>query len=153
MSYDIEQHRPMAERLGFWLIRTAAAIRADHALHVKHLGIGVNEAWLLVLMRDGSAGQPGALADILGLDRSQVTRLIKGMAKRGWLRRSRRADDLRSVYLELTPRGEELADKAGRALGRAEADLRKDMGAGEVEALRTALMGRLSRTGWDLGDV
>jgi DNA-binding MarR family transcriptional regulator len=48
---------------------------------------------------------PGELAEILHLHRSSVTSLLKGLDRRGFLRRRRNPRDGRGIVLRLTRRG------------------------------------------------
>ena len=148
-----QQHRPLANQLGFWLHRLSAAVRTDHTLLLAHLDLGLLEAWALQLLHDGAAQRPTELAAVLGIDPAAVTRMISKLAGRGLVVRNRQEDDLRSVRLELTAAGTALAVASADILVRAESQLTDDLTAVEAHALVSRLIARLERTGWDLEDV
>lgn len=143
--YDSTPQYLIAPELGFRVVRLAQAVRAAHGAHLAELGVGLTEAWALATVRDGRASRPGDLAQALGVDPAAVTRMIKKMAGKGWVRRSRRGDDLRSVHLELTPKASDLLLKIDAALERAEQDLRRGMSPQDASALARLLDGRLNR--------
>lgn len=53
-----------------------------------------------------AALEAGPLAERLGSSPSATTRLVDGLAKRGWVERARDASDRRRVQVQLTPSGE-----------------------------------------------
>jgi DNA-binding MarR family transcriptional regulator len=153
MSSTIDRHRPLADRPGFWLIRLANAVRTDQEGLLRPLDLGLHEAWALYVLGTGHAGRPGEIADVLGVDRTLMSRIVRKLAARGLVRRSRPDEDLRAVRLELTTAGVELAAKTDRILRRAEASLAADLTPEQTAAFIGRLLGRLERTGWDFEDV
>lgn len=69
---------------------------------------GVTVAQCHAIVETGRLGKvsPGALAEILRLDRSTVTRLVDGLEAQGFLIREQDSADRRSLKLALTEKGE-----------------------------------------------
>ena len=144
--YDSCPDPKLSERPGFRLYRLSQTVRASYATHLAPLGLGPVEAWILMLMRDGAARQPGELAKALGMDPGGVTRMIKRMAASGLVRRSRRGDDLRSVHLEMAPKAQDLTLKIAAAVERAEREFVEGMAFQDAALLDRLLSERLERT-------
>lgn len=69
---------------------------------------GTQWSALMSVMMDRSANCADLARD-LSHDKGATTRLVDAMEQRGWVTRSRAADDRRVVNLELTPEGEAVA--------------------------------------------
>lgn len=88
-------------------------------------------------------GEPGLrasqLADALGMQRPAVSHMLRALAARGWVERSRSEDDQRSVRLFVSAEGRKLLGRtSGRVTGtlqRAVSNLTDD----ELEQLATSL--------------
>lgn len=152
--YDVERHRPLADQLGFWIVRLAQAVKADHAVHLQAYGVTLTQYWAMRMIRQRADATPSLLADVLGIDRAQSTRVIQALAKRGLVRRSRDGHDLRIVHLELTEKARDLLTRLDPAVARAERDLAEGLEPGAREELQRRLIDRLARTGgWDPADI
>jgi DNA-binding MarR family transcriptional regulator len=84
------------------------------------------------------------LADLLGLEKSTVSRLVSGMAARGWLTRERHPANRRVTRLELTEAGRLAAERIGRDLRQRHHAMFSAMTAEERQALTVGL-GALAR--------
>lgn len=87
----------------------------------------------------GGAQRVSALADYMGVTRGSATKLVDGMVDKGWMVRRRDDEDGRTVLLELTASGDQLA---GDLRSRTEAIVGAtvgDFGAEETRALLRAL--------------
>ena len=83
--------------------RTGAPITAHRALHCIDAEPGLS---------------PSELAAILGVERSNLSHLLRLMSERGWVERRRVVDDQRSVQLHLLPAGRALVGAThGRVAG------------------------------------
>ena len=152
--YDVERHRPLADQLGFWIVRLAQAVKADHAQHLHAYGINLNQYWTLRVIRQRADATPSVLAGILGIDRAQSTRVVQALAKKALVRRSRDGKDLRVVHLELTDKARDLLTRLDSAVGRAERDLTDGLAPETRDTLQRLLIDRLARSGgWDPSDI
>jgi DNA-binding MarR family transcriptional regulator len=112
------------------LHQLVSAARQDYRLREQATGASM----AVMRVATAIAAQPGigpsALAEVLRLDRSTVSNLLRDMQEAGLIRRQRLRTDRRSVSLGLTARGRALALRSGRPgtglLSRAVACLKDD---------------------------
>ncbi|GEJ57133.1 MarR family winged helix-turn-helix transcriptional regulator [Anaeromyxobacter diazotrophicus] len=74
----------------------------------RHLGVTGPERLFIRIVGQIPGITPAAVAEILHLDRSSVTPLLKRVERRRLVRRDRDAADGRSFHLTLTPAGERI---------------------------------------------
>jgi len=121
--------RCMVRELGFMRNTLAATDYAPSAVHAL-LEIGARKAM--------TAAQ---LADFLGLEKSSISRMVRKLIEAGELNEKLSADDGRSKYLRLTPRGKRTLsaiDAFGRAqVSRALAQLTADQQLAAAEGLQS----------------
>jgi DNA-binding MarR family transcriptional regulator len=97
-----------------------------------------NQSRVFALMPPRGA-RPVELARAVGITRQSMHTLLRGLADEGLLSFHPDPDDLRSVVVRLTPRGQDLVRDAGEILGELEEVLTDRIGAREVAALRRIL--------------
>jgi DNA-binding MarR family transcriptional regulator len=83
----------------------------------------------------------GQLAALLGLEKSTVSRLAAGLERKGWIRRGRDEENQRYMRLYLTPEGQALASKVGRAWWSRQARILAGLSAEERAGLAIGLRG------------
>jgi DNA-binding MarR family transcriptional regulator len=66
---------------------------------------------LLVVVASGGPRRIGALADDLGVNQSNASRLVDRMSRLGLVRRTKDAGDARAAVIELTPSGREVLEQ------------------------------------------
>tara|TARA_R110002049_G_scaffold117332_3_gene270665 strand:- start:58020 stop:58535 length:516 start_codon:yes stop_codon:yes gene_type:complete len=74
-------------------------------------GLSLNEWRLLALVKARTPVRAGDVAELLMMDKSQMSRLIKGLIARRLLRNAPDARDARAAALTLTPQGQTLHDR------------------------------------------
>jgi DNA-binding MarR family transcriptional regulator len=74
--------------------------------------LSLNEWRLLALVQARSPSRAGDIADLLLMDKSQTSRIIKVLLKRGLIRNFPDPNDGRAIALELTQEGEVLYSRA-----------------------------------------
>jgi len=115
----------------------AQAIRAQlHAIGIDDLPR--NGAFILAEI-DTAGGAPPDLPADLGVTKQAVSQAIDAMVNRGFLHRGPDPDDRRRITLELTDRGRQAAEAAGRGVEAVDRQLCERVSADQVEAMRTAL--------------
>ena len=103
--------------------------------------VSVSEVFALgTLSEEGPLAQQ-ELADRLGLEKSTVSRLVAGLAERGWVVRERDADDRRFYRLTLTAAGRDAARRVGGDLRAHHDRLLSQLSAEERRALGLGLSG------------
>jgi DNA-binding MarR family transcriptional regulator len=77
--------------------------------------VSASEARALIELVAAHGIAQGQLAELLGLEKSTVSRLAVGLERKGWIRRGRDEANHRYVRLYLTPQGGLVADRVWRA--------------------------------------
>ena len=73
-------------------------------------GVNLTQWSALVSIHFDRGNTPAELARDLAYDKGATTRLVDGLAERGWVMRTRDADDRRLVKLALTDEGRRIAE-------------------------------------------
>jgi DNA-binding MarR family transcriptional regulator len=87
------------------------------------------------------------LADRLGVTKQAAIKVVDEMEARGFVARRLGQVDRRSKAIRLTERGHGVRRAALAASHRMEAELRRDIGAADVDAMRRVLLGFAERNG------
>ena len=83
----------------------------------------------------------GELGQLLGLEKSTVSRLAAGLERKGWLRRGRDEGNQRYVRLYLTPAGRAIAEQVWRAWQSRQARIVAGLSDEERDGLAAGLRG------------
>jgi DNA-binding MarR family transcriptional regulator len=122
----------------------------------QHAGLHVSLSEMMALgeLADVESMSQQDLGQLLGLEKSTVSRLAVGLQRRGWVRRERDTSNRRFYRLQLTPDGRTVADRIGhdlrahheRLLGALTPDERDALTIG-LAAVARALASNLQRPG------
>ena len=96
---------------GFWITRLANVFRAAFERSMAPLGVTPPQWGILISLYNEDAGTPAELAKFMAIDGSAVTRTLDQLEEKGMLARVPDRQDRRSIKIELTARGRELAPK------------------------------------------
>ena len=99
-------------------------------------GIKLSQFSILCATANRQPVKPAELAKVLELDESTLSRNVERIAAKGWLRLDP-DDDRRSHLISVTEKGHALIRKAYPAWEKAQLELNRQLGAGNVAALRT----------------
>ena len=106
---------------------------------------------VLFLITRGGKLTPSQLADIMLRSRNSVTKLIEGLEKDGFVKRTHSTEDRRTVYIEVTPAGLEFTIKHLRKLASLEREIGECLKPDELQQfvdlsrkLRLALIEKLT---------
>lgn len=106
--------------------------------------LGLQASQLTVLVATAMSGERGAkigeLADVLGMERTTLTRNLRPLEKEGWLRVARDPADARARIVFLTRSGERTIERAFPLWQQTQKRLRALLGKGQADALRENLM-------------
>ncbi|MFI9505813.1 MarR family winged helix-turn-helix transcriptional regulator [Nocardia sp. NPDC052566] len=113
---------------------TYALGRLHKAVHAE-LGTSLREHWVLVFLEESDELSQQQVSTAMGIDRSEVVRLIDGLEKSGFVVRTRDSDDRRKYRLSVTQAGraerlrtEKLIEEAAdRVLHRLDAEERRTL--------------------------
>jgi DNA-binding MarR family transcriptional regulator len=90
-------------------IRTADIVFDKIGRLLRPLGVSAAGGLVLGLLRDNRALSPSELGERLIVTRATVTGLVDSLERRGFVRRSANPADRRSLLVEITPAGLEVA--------------------------------------------
>lgn len=97
---DLESH------LGYWLRRVSNAVSGAFSRALQEKETSVAEWVLLREVHERGQAAPGELADVLGLTRGAVSKIIDKLEVKGWLRADAKEGDNRYRLLSLTRAGQ-----------------------------------------------
>jgi DNA-binding MarR family transcriptional regulator len=147
-SFDVAARRVQAECLANRVRQAARLLSRIYDESMRPLGFGIAQFTLLVgVARFGETGATiGKLAGVLATDRTTLTRNIGPLERDGYLRVARSPRDARAKVLLLTSRGERAIEAGFPLWEKAQAEVRRQLGAAragrltsELEALRSQL--------------
>jgi DNA-binding MarR family transcriptional regulator len=128
-----------AEPLGLLVAAIRRAVKAMVTRRVAPLGLAPLQFWVLVGALDAPGASQAELARRLRCDEPSVSRVVAGLARRGWLRALRHQDDRRRVLLSLTPSGRALARRLAPIAAEVRSEIEAPLAAAEREQVRAAL--------------
>ncbi len=151
---DLTPHLPLSNSLGFWLLRTANAIRLHHGDTLTCLEISLNQYLVMKAIAAKGSTQPSAVGKILGVNPSDATRISQKLEAKGLLHRSRSQADQRIVNLQLTQKGAEILRVAEGLIDTADRQARRYLTNDSVKELQNKLQEILRNCDrWDLEDI
>jgi len=103
--------------------------------------VSASEARALIELVAARGIAQGELGQLLGLEKSTVSRLAAGLERKGWLRRGRDEGNQRYVRLYLTPEGRAIAEQVWRAWQSRQARIVAGLSDQERDGLAAGLRG------------
>jgi DNA-binding MarR family transcriptional regulator len=103
--------------------------------------VSASEARALIELVAARGIAQGELGQLLGLEKSTVSRLAAGLERKGWLRRGRDEGNQRYVRLYLTPEGRAIAEQVWRAWQSRQARIVAGLSDKERDGLAAGLRG------------
>ncbi len=131
----------------------AKGVRKATADYAK-FDLAIQEARILIVVRQHGSLRVGALADIACIEASALSHILRKLSRRGLVNRTRVERDNRAVDVALTPAGARLAATVAKISHAHENVLVKHFSAQEQRLLR-ALLNRMYENAavWDLEDA
>ncbi|HJC85560.1 MAG TPA: MarR family transcriptional regulator [Candidatus Corynebacterium faecigallinarum] len=84
-------------------LRRRTRTHVEAALSAKDFNL--REYWVLTYLVDGDAASQAELGEIIGVDRSDMVRLVDALEKRGLAKREKDAKDRRRQIISVTKKG------------------------------------------------
>ena len=103
--------------------------------------VSASEARALIELVAARGIAQGELGQLLGLEKSTVSRLAAGLERKGWLRRGRDEGNQRYIRLYLTPQGRAIAEQVWRAWQSRQARIVAGLSDEERDGLAAGLRG------------
>jgi DNA-binding MarR family transcriptional regulator len=110
-----------------------------HSHHHAGLHVSLSEMMALGELADVESMSQHDLGQLLGLEKSTISRLAAGLQRRGWVERARNPSNRRFYQLQLTPEGRTVADRIGHDLRAHHEQLLKALTPDERDALTIGL--------------
>ncbi len=136
------------EPIGLLVAAVRRAINAAVLVRAQPLGVSSREFWTLVSILEGGGSSQAELAARMRRDEPSVSRVIRRLALRGWVRTARGDADRRRVEVALTPAGRSLARRLLSYADEIRAAVDGPLSSSEAAAVRGGLqkiVGHLSR--------
>jgi DNA-binding MarR family transcriptional regulator len=112
---------PLLHYPGYVLRRASTAAMAELATRIVVLGLRTTEATILQIVAENPGISQSALGRMLDIQRANMTPIAARLEARGLMRRL--PSDGRSLGLELTPEGQQLAEKTQAVVDAFETEL------------------------------
>ncbi len=133
--------------LGYRLARAAVSTSTVFEQQVgQPHGLRPLEFSLLVLAQANAGAGPAALARALAISRPQTTQCLDRLEAAGLLKREPSPHDGRSLVVQLTDAGQQLASETGQRLQQAERHALRGL-SGAEQAMLLELLGKVARLG------
>lgn len=136
------------EPIGLLVATVRRAINAAVLARSEPLGVSSREFWTLVSILEGGGSSQTELATRMRRDEPSVSRVIRRLTLRGWVKTARGDVDRRRVEVALTPSGRALARRLFAHAEEIRAAVDGPLSPSEAAALRGGLqkiVGHLSR--------
>lgn len=105
---DLEAH------LGYWLRHVSNHVSGAFARALQSSHVSVAEWAVLCRIQARPGVTPGELAEILGLTRGAVSKILDKLEEKQWMRRSIKPEDTRVQLLSLTQAGNRILPQLAR---------------------------------------
>lgn len=135
----------LTSHLGYWLRRVSNSVSGAFARKVEARGVMVAE-WVMLreLYTDPSLG-PSQLAEMLGMTRGGVSKLVDRLVDKGLLTRSASVDDKRAQILSLTEAGRALVPELAALADLNDAEFFDHLSSDDRAAMERILKGIVER--------
>ena len=134
---DVQIHELVAYRLN---ALTNTILRSASRQYAAGVRMSPPEAWVLGAIGHFQPITAREVAERMSIDEAQVSRAIKSLLARGFVKRRPAADDNRRKILTLSPAGRRACERAMQLAGRRQEDLLDGFKASEVDRLVSMLI-------------
>ncbi len=130
---DLEDH------LGYWLRHISNHVSGAFARALQARQVSVAEWVALWHIHDQQTITPGALADLLGMTRGAVSKVLTKLESKTWITRASSVADNRVQWIALTPAGEQILPELAQIADRNDAYFFGALSRKEHETLKSLL--------------
>ncbi len=129
----------LENHLGYFLRRAQIAVFQDFIRTLAEIDIGPAQYSVLTVIGSNRGPSQAEVADLLGIERARLVRMLDRLERRGLTIRQPSSTDRRSHALQLTPHGQKLFKRAKALAATHEARLIGRLGAAHHKLLLKAL--------------
>lgn len=127
------------ETLSHWVKLAYMTMRREFEASLRRSGMTVTQWKALGVLLHAPGATPSDLVRRLEIEAPSVTSLVNGMARKGWVRRTRSTADGRVKRLSLTQKGRRLIEDAREAQVPVEESMAATLSPGEQATLKRLL--------------
>lgn len=109
LDVDTDPEKTIHQSIGYWASLLSRSMEAEFSRYLAPHGLTRMSYAVLGAMVFDNQLTPSGIADVLGVDRAAVTRLLDKLEAQALIARDRDKGDRRSILLQVLPRGEALA--------------------------------------------
>ena len=135
----------LESHLGYWLRAVSNEVSGAFARKVEAHDVSVAEWVILRLLFDKAGAAPSELADLTGMTRGAISKLVDRMMAKKLVAQSFDTDDRRYQKLSLTPAGRALVPKLAALADQNEQEFFGHFKAAERKAIETLMRGIIAR--------
>ncbi len=125
----------LESHLGYWLRRVSNAVSGEFARALQERHASVAEWVLLRELYERKQATPGELAQVLGMTRGAISKVIDKLETKAWVRAQMKDGDNRVRLLSLTREGQRNLPLLAKAADENDAHFFSCLNAGERSAL------------------
>lgn len=132
---DLDAH------IGFWMRRVSNHVSHSFARKLEESGVTVAE-WVVLreMYRNNKTTSPGVIANLTGLTRGAISKLVSRLLEKGLVSREEASLDRRYQDIELTKKAKDLVPKLVRLADENDAQFFADLSATERKQLKEILI-------------
>jgi DNA-binding MarR family transcriptional regulator len=131
----------LENHLGYFVRRAQIFVFQDFIRTLAEIDVSPAQYSVLVVIGANRGPSQAEVAELLGIERARLVRMLDHLEKRGLTQRLPAANDRRSHALHLTPGGQKLLKRAKALAAMHEVRLQARLGAGHHKLLLDALRG------------
>jgi len=136
---------PLSERISFLIHRVEAKTEIVCNPLFRHLDIALQDTRVLVNLLEAGTLRVGQLVNIMVMPQSTISHQLRALEKRKLIRRIQGVTDSRSVLVELTARGKEVAKRCNQLSEEVYRAMVGDLSAEDLALIRSQLRGIYQR--------
>jgi MarR family transcriptional regulator, organic hydroperoxide resistance regulator len=143
---------PLSERISFLIHRVEAKTELVCNPLYRHLDVALQDTRVLVNLLEAGRLRVGDLVSLMAMPQSTISHQLRALEKRNLVRRMPGVTDSRSVLVELTSRGKDVARQCNEISEEVYRIMVEDLSASELAQLRAQLRSvfeRLEKFGED----
>ncbi len=125
--------------LGYWLRHVSNHVSGAFARSLQARQVSVAEWVALRYIYDRQTITPGELAELIGITRGAVSKVLHKLESKQWISRAISVDDNRMQWITLTPAGEQILPELAQLADSNDAHFFRCLHADEQDTLRSLL--------------
>ena len=130
----------LRENTLFLLARLGFTIKARVLQEFEEAGFAIYEYSVLAMLAEGACEAQATIADVLGLDRSQLVGILDRLEEHGLIERTRDPNDRRRHQVSLTPAGKREFGKLRAIVRKVDAAILEPLDEDARKSLHKALL-------------